>query len=147
MQLLTRLQFYICYAIKTRVGFKIAEITRLLNYTGSYSFALQKWNHHFFTAFLNKFLKHVFNSILKLNNHLWEKVYTKSIFCGKNGAQISGFSVEKPLVLEKKIKKKYVQHICADKIFKTVWANFLKNWFSRYLTFSEFTVLKNRSSP
>ena len=28
LELLTGLQFDICYAIKTRVGFKIAEITR-----------------------------------------------------------------------------------------------------------------------
>ena len=42
MQLLTGLQFDICYVIKTRVGFKIAEMTRFLNYIGSYSFALQK---------------------------------------------------------------------------------------------------------
>ena len=27
MQILTRLQFDICYVIETRVGFKIAEIT------------------------------------------------------------------------------------------------------------------------
>ena len=33
---------------------------------------------------------------------------------GKNGGQISGFS---------KKKKKYVQLICADKIFKTVCGN------------------------
>ena len=30
LQLLTGLQFDICYVIKTRVGFEIAEITRLL---------------------------------------------------------------------------------------------------------------------
>ena len=38
------------------------------------------------------------------------------------------FSRESPEVLEKKIfqKKKYVQLICADKIFKTVCGNFLK---------------------
>ena len=41
LQLLTGLQFDICYIIKTRVGFKIAEMTRFLNYNGSYSFALQ----------------------------------------------------------------------------------------------------------
>ena len=38
------LQFDICYVIKTRVGFtgfKIAEMTRFLNYIGSHSFALQ----------------------------------------------------------------------------------------------------------
>ena len=35
---------------------------------------LKGYNHHFFTVFLNKFLKHVFNSILKFNNHLWKKV-------------------------------------------------------------------------
>ena len=40
LQLLTGLQFDICYVIKTRVGFENAEITRLLNYFSSYSFAL-----------------------------------------------------------------------------------------------------------
>ena len=40
--LLTERQFDICYVIKTKVGFKIAEMTRFLNYIGSYSFALQK---------------------------------------------------------------------------------------------------------
>ena len=35
LQLLTRLPFDICYVIKTRVGFEIAEITRLLNYFSS----------------------------------------------------------------------------------------------------------------
>ena len=40
LQLLAGLQFDICYVIKTRVGFEIAEITRFLNYFSSYSFAL-----------------------------------------------------------------------------------------------------------
>ena len=40
LQLLTGLQFDICYVIKTIVGFKIAEITRFLSYFNSYSFAL-----------------------------------------------------------------------------------------------------------
>ena len=34
------LQFDICYVIKTRVRFEIAEFTRFLNYFSSYSFAL-----------------------------------------------------------------------------------------------------------
>ena len=42
LQLFTGLQFDICHVIKTRVGFKIAEMTRFLNYFCSYSFALQK---------------------------------------------------------------------------------------------------------
>ena len=40
LQLFTRLQFGICYVIKTRVGFEIAEMARFLNYFSSYSFAL-----------------------------------------------------------------------------------------------------------
>ena len=40
MQLLAELQFDFCYIIKTRVGFKIAEMTRLLKYFSSYSFVL-----------------------------------------------------------------------------------------------------------
>ena len=48
---------------------------------------------------------------------------------GKNGAQISGFSVvKKAPSLEKNVfrKKKSVQPICADKIFKTVCGNLFK---------------------
>ena len=41
IQLLTVLQFDFCYAIKTRVGFEIEEMTRFLNYIGSYSFAMK----------------------------------------------------------------------------------------------------------
>ena len=44
MQLLSGLQFDICYVIKTRVRFGIAQITRLLNYIGNYSFALKNVN-------------------------------------------------------------------------------------------------------
>ena len=40
LQLLTGLQFNICYVIKRRLGFEIAEITRFLKYFSSYSFAL-----------------------------------------------------------------------------------------------------------
>ena len=40
MQLLTGLQFDICYVIKTRLGFRIPEITRFLCHFSSYSFAL-----------------------------------------------------------------------------------------------------------
>ena len=40
MELLTGLQFDICYVIKTRLGFGIPEITRFLNHFSSYSFAL-----------------------------------------------------------------------------------------------------------
>ena len=45
---------------------------------------------------------------------------------GKNGAQISGFLAVKkaPNTWKKNFsKKKYVQPICADKIFKTVCKN------------------------
>ena len=44
MQLLSGLQFDICYVIKTRVQFGIAEMTRFLNYIGCYSFALKDVN-------------------------------------------------------------------------------------------------------
>ena len=40
MQLLAGLQFDVCYIIKTRVGFEIAEMTRFLNYFSSYLFVL-----------------------------------------------------------------------------------------------------------
>ena len=48
---------------------------------------------------------------------------------GKNGAQISGFSVVKkaPSPWKKCFsKRKSVQLICADKIFKTMCGNFFK---------------------
>ena len=69
----------------------------------------------------------------------------------ENGAQISGYSDLKKLqVLEKKFffRKKSVHLICADSIFKTLCGNFfLHKWVSRYLTFDDFTVPKNFSSP
>ena len=40
LKLLKGLQFDICYVIETRVGFKVAEIARFINYFSSYSFAL-----------------------------------------------------------------------------------------------------------
>ena len=52
----------------------------------------------------------------------------------KNGAQISGSSVVKkaPSPWQKCfLKKKSVQLICADKIFKTMCGNFLKTNGSR----------------
>ena len=42
MNLLTGLQFDICYLIKTRAGFEIAEITRFFNYFTCRSFFLLK---------------------------------------------------------------------------------------------------------
>ena len=52
---------------------------------------------------------------------------------GKNGSQISGFSAVKKApspwkkcFLKKKKKKKSVEFICADRIFKTVCGNFFK---------------------
>ena len=41
LQLLTGLQFDICYVIKTRVESGIAEIKRFLNYFSRYSFAFK----------------------------------------------------------------------------------------------------------
>ena len=47
---------------------------------------------------------------------------------GKNGTQVSGFSVVKkaPRPWEKVFSEKSVQLVCVDKIFKTVCGNFLK---------------------
>ena len=47
------------------------------------------------------------------------KKSVKVVFCGKNGAQISGFSIVKNSKPLKKmfIEKKFVQLLCADKIF------------------------------
>ena len=44
LQLLPGLQFDICYVIKTRLQFGIAEMSRFLNCIGSYSFALKNVN-------------------------------------------------------------------------------------------------------
>ena len=88
---------------------------------------LKEWNHQFFTVFPNKFLKHVFNIILKLNNHPWKSI--KLFLEEKNDAQISGFAVVKkaPSPWKKNfLKKKFFQLICTDKIYKTVCGNFLK---------------------
>ena len=69
----------------------------------------------------------------------------------KNDAQISGFLVVKkaPSPWKKCFsKKKSVQLICADTIFKNGMRKFFWNkWVSRYLTFGDFMVLKNCSSP
>ena len=57
------------------------------------------------------------------------KKRVKLIFVGKNGAQISSFLVVKkaPSPWKKCFsKKKSVQLICADKIFKMVCGNFFK---------------------
>ena len=35
---------------------------------------LKEQSHQFFTVFLNKILKLVFNTILKSNNHTWKKI-------------------------------------------------------------------------
>ena len=55
---------------------------------------LKEQNYQFFTVFLNKFLKHVFNTILKSNNHTWKKIKNK-FYVEKNEAQISGFAATK----------------------------------------------------
>ena len=61
---------------------------------------LKEWNQQFFTVFLNKFLKHVFNIILKLNNLTWKKL-ENYFFVEK--MRSSGFIVAQKLqVLEKK---------------------------------------------
>ena len=74
----------------------------------------------FFSIFLNKFLKHVINIVLKWNNYSKCK---KLFFWQKNEPQISGFAIAKKVPSPwKKIfwKKKYFHFIYADKMFKTV---------------------------
>ena len=90
--------------------------------------AYLKWsNHQFFTVFLNKFLKHIFNIVLKLNNHTWKK-YKIIFLWKKNEAQVSGFAVVKKAPSPwKKIftkKEKFFQFIWAYIIFKTVCGHF-----------------------
>ena len=88
---------------------------------------LKEQNQQFFTVFQNKFLKHVFNIILKLNNLTWKN--NKIIFCGKKIDPNSGFIVAKkaPSFWKKFfLKKTFFQRICADMIFKTVSGNFFK---------------------
>ena len=70
---------------------------------------LKEQNQHFFTVFLNKFLKHVSNIMLKFNNHPWKKE-ENYFFAEKNDAQISGFAVVKkaPSLWKKSFfRKKY----------------------------------------
>ena len=43
---------------------------------------LKEYNQQFFTVVLNKYLKHVFNIVLKLSNHIWKKLQNY-FFCGK----------------------------------------------------------------
>ena len=61
LQLLTGLQFDICYVIKTRVRFKIAEMTRYLNYISTYSFAL-----NINLKILENSLKYVYSDVICL---------------------------------------------------------------------------------
>ena len=110
---------------------------------------LKEYNQQFFTVVLNKYLKHVFNIVLKLNNHIWKKLQNY-FFVEKNEAQTSGLIVAKkaPSLWKKKfLKKKFFQLICADMIFKIMSGNFFLNkWLSRHLSFSDFKVPKNYSS-
>ena len=71
-------------------------------------------NQQFFSVFLNKYLKHVFNIVLKLNNHIWKKLQNY-FFVEKNEAQTSGFVVAKKAPsLWKKIfwKKNLPAYLC-----------------------------------
>ena len=100
-----------------------------------------------FSVFLNKYLKHVFNIVLKLNNHIWKKLQNY-FFVEKNEAQTSGFVVaEKAPSLWKKLKKKKKKnrpgYLRGYDLQKHVRKFFLNEWFSRYLSFCDFKVPKS----
>ena len=60
LQLLPGLEFDICYVIKERVRFGIAEMTNFLNYIGSYSFTLKTFN----LEILENSLEYVYSEVI-----------------------------------------------------------------------------------
>ena len=105
--------------------------------------------------FVNKFLKHVFNKISKLNNHSWKKVQNY-FFVEKNDAQINRVAVVKraPSPLKKCFRKKnpfslFVQirptKLCAEVFLKqTSLEIFNFRWFfgSEKLAFNIKLLMK-----
>ena len=83
MQLLTGLQFDICYAIKTRVGFEIAEMTRFWKYIGSYSFAPKKCSFENFGKFSGVRVQWRYLFIKLLNAKLLMSNFSAEIFIFK----------------------------------------------------------------
>ena len=75
------------------------------------------------------------------------KKITKLFFCWKNDAQISRVAVVKkaPSPWKNLFSKRFFQLICADMISKTLCGNILSKLFSRYLSFGDFTVPKNKN--
>ena len=94
-----------------------------------------------FTVFLNKFLKHVFNMILKLNNDPWKKVYNYFFFVEKNDAQISRAAVMKKAPSS---WKNIRQDLDKDKTYQTMCGNFIFRWFfgSKKLFFTKKLFIK-----
>ena len=107
---------------------------------------LKEKNNHFFIDSQNKFLKHVFDIILKLNNRPWRKVWNQ-FFVGKNDAQSSGFAVVKKAPRKKNFLIRNSSSLFVQIRSTKPCADFFKNeCVSRYLTFGNFQVPKNCSS-
>ena len=91
----------------------------------------------------------MFNIVLKLNNHIWKKLQNY-FFVEKNEAPTSGFVVAKKT--SKSLKKNFFEkknlpaYLCGYDLQNSVRNFFLNEWFSRYLSFSDFKVPKNCSS-
>ena len=99
----------------------------------------------FLLNFSNKFLKHVFNIVFKLNNHTCKKYEISSWFKTMISSLAISHLWKKLQLLEKKFffQKKFFRFICTYEIFKTVCRNFFKRNRSRdIINFGDFMVLK-----
>ena len=101
------------------------------------------------TVFLNKFLKHVFNIALKLNNHTWKKSKTNFLrkkmrpnqwFCSREKSSKS----LKKMFFWKKILPTYLCRYDLQNAVQKIF--FLNKWFWRYLNFGYSKIPKNDSS-
>ena len=109
---------------------------------------LKEQNQQFFTVFQNKFLKHVFNIILKLNNHIWKKLQNYLFVEKMKPKSVVLWSQKKFQGFEKKIfwKKIPPANLCGYDLQNDVRKFYSNKWFSRYSSFGDFKVPNNYSS-
>ena len=81
-------------------------------------------------------MKHVFNIVLKLNNHIWKKLQNY-FFVEKNEAQTSGFVAAKLQVFQKNFFEKKIlpAYLCGYDLQNRVRKFFLNKWLLRYSSY------------